>query len=222
MLAIFDLDGTLLNTAEDLGNAVNHTLRAHGLPMHGIPEYRMMVGRGMRNLVKAALPQDRQDDGFVDGFLKEFLEYYLSHIDDRTVPYPGICEMFDTLNAAGVKIAVASNKLQKGTEHLIYGFFPSIPFVAICGNSPEFPLKPDAALVRYIMDKAGESEATTVMVGDSGIDIRTAKNAGIRVIAVSWGFRPKEDLTDADVIADNAADVVSAILTTSALQPLQP
>ena len=222
MLAIFDLDGTLLNTAEDLGNAVNHTLRAHGLPVHGIPEYRMMVGRGMRNLVKAALPQDRQDDGFVDGFLKEFLDYYVSHIDDRTVPYPGICGMLDTLNAAGVKIAVASNKLQQGTEHLINGFFPGIPFVAICGNSPEFPLKPDAALVRYIMDKAGESEATTVMVGDSGIDIRTAKNAGIRMIAVSWGFRPKEDLTDADVIADNAADVVSAILTTSALQPQQP
>lgn len=208
-LVIFDLDGTLLNTIADLGNGVNHTLEAHDLPTHTLQEFKLMVGRGMRNLVKSALPLTLQsDDAFVDGFLQEFLAFYMEHIDLATLPYPGITEMLRTLDDKGIKLAVASNKIQKGTEKLIARFFPGIPFVAVCGNSPDFPLKPDAALVQYIMSRADANESNTIMVGDSGTDIQTARNAGIPVIAVSWGFRPTTDLTEADSLAGNTQDII--------------
>ena len=203
-LVIFDLDGTLLNTIDDLGTAANHTLAELGLPQHTLDEYRLMVGNGMRKLIMRALPLDKaSDDAFIDSTLKQFLEYYATHIDVYTKPYPGIPELINTLSNNGYLLAVASNKIQAGAERLIERFFPGIPFVAVMGNSPLYPLKPDAAVVEYIMDKAGTDRAHTVMVGDSGTDIQTARNAGIPIIAVSWGFRPRHELTSADYIADS-------------------
>ncbi|MBO7112112.1 MAG: HAD family hydrolase [Bacteroidaceae bacterium] len=215
-LVIFDLDGTLLNTIADLGNAANHTLEALGLPQHNLDEYRLMVGNGMRKLIMRALPDEKAaDDAFVDSTLASFLEYYAEHIDIYTRPYPGIPELIKTLSNDGYKLAVASNKIQAGAEKLIAKFFPDIPFVAVMGNSPQYPLKPDAALVEYIMDKAGTDRAHTIMVGDSGTDIQTAINAGIPVIAVSWGFRPRNELTSADYIADTTLQVHKIIAETS-------
>ena len=212
---IFDLDGTLLNTIADLAGAANHTLKELGLPQHDLDEYRLMVGNGMRKLIMRALPQEKaQDDAFVDNTLAGFLVYYASHIDIHTRPYPGIPELINTLSTDGYKLAVASNKIQAGAEKLIEKFFPGIPFVAVMGNSPQYPLKPDAALVEYIMDKAGTDRSHTIMVGDSGTDIQTARNAGIPVIAVSWGFRPRHELTAADHIADNT-DQIQRILESS-------
>jgi phosphoglycolate phosphatase len=151
-----------------------------------------------------ALPDDKaSDDAFIDSTLKQFLEYYAQHIDVYTKPYPGVPELINTLSTGGYKLAVASNKIQAGAEKLIAEFFPGIPFVAVMGNSPLYPLKPDAAVVEYIMDKAGTGRNSTVMVGDSGTDIQTARNAGIPIIAVSWGFRPRHELTSADYIADS-------------------
>ena len=214
-LVIFDLDGTLLNTIEDLSAGVNHTLAAHGLPQHTIDEYTLMVGNGMRKLLMRALPDDLSaDDVFVDSMLAEFLKYYADHIDVYTKPYPGIPELIKTLSTDGYKLAVASNKIQAGAEKLIEKFFPGIPFVAVMGNSPLYPLKPDAALVEYIMDKAGTDRTNTIMVGDSGTDIQTARNAGIPIIAVSWGFRPRHELTAADYIADTT-DQIQRILASS-------
>ena len=123
--------------------------------------------------------------------------------------YPGIPELINTLSTAGYQLAVASNKIQAGAEKLIEKFFPGIPFVSVMGNSPLYPLKPDAAVVEYIMQKAGTDRAHTVMVGDSGTDIQTARNAGIPIIAVSWGFRPRHELTSADYIADSTAALES-------------
>ena len=214
-LLIFDLDGTLLNTIADLGNAANHTLEALGLPQHNLDEYRLMVGNGMRKLIMRALPDDKAaDDAFVDSTLAAFLGYYADHIDNYTKPYPGIPELINTLSTDGYRLAVASNKIQAGAEKLIAEFFPGIPFVAVMGNSPLYPLKPDAALVEYIMHKAGTDRTHTIMVGDSVTDIQTARNAGIPVIAVSWGFRPRHELTAADYIADNT-DQIQRILESS-------
>ncbi|MBR3937221.1 MAG: HAD-IA family hydrolase [Bacteroidaceae bacterium] len=214
-LVIFDLDGTLLNTIDDLGTAANHTLAELGLPQHTLDEYRLMVGNGMRKLIMRALPQDKaSDDAFIDSTLKQFLEYYAAHIDVYTKPYPGIPELINTLSTDGYKLAVASNKIQAGAEKLIAEFFPDIPFVAVMGNSPLYPLKPDAAVVEYIMDKAGTDRAHTVMVGDSGTDIQTARNAGIPIIAVSWGFRPRHELTSANQIADSS-DALGSFLFAS-------
>lgn len=208
-LVVFDLDGTLLNTIADLGNAANHTLAELGLPQHSLDEYRLMVGNGMRKLIMRALPDDKaQDDAFVDDTLAAFLKYYADHIDLYTKPYPGIPELINTLSTEGYKLAVASNKIQAGAEKLIARFFPGIDFVAVMGNSPDYPLKPDAALVEYIMQKAGTDRTHTVMVGDSDTDIQTARNAGIPVIAVSWGFRPRHELTSADYIADDTNQIL--------------
>lgn len=207
-LVIFDLDGTLLNTIADLGNAANHTLSELGLPQHSPDEYRLMVGNGMRKLIMRALPDDKAaDDSFVDSTLAAFLVYYADHIDIHTRPYPGIPELITNLSRNGYRLAVASNKIQAGTERLIRKFFPGIEFVAVMGNSPDYPLKPDAALVEYIMDKAGTDRAHTIMIGDSGTDIQTARNAGITIIAVSWGFRPRHELTVADHIADSTEQI---------------
>lgn len=207
-LVIFDLDGTLLNTIADLGNAANHTLKELGLPQHTLDEYRLMVGNGMRKLIMRALPHDKaSDETFVDSTLAKFLEYYAEHIDVYTQPYPGIPELISALSTEGFKLAVASNKIQAGAERLIAKFFPGIPFVSVMGNSPKYPLKPDAAVVEYIMKKAGSDRAHTVMVGDSGTDIQTAQNAGIPIIAVSWGFRPRHELTAANYIADNTTQI---------------
>ncbi len=215
---IFDLDGTLLNTIADLGNAANHTLAELGLPQHTLDEYRLMVGNGMRKLIMRALPDDKAaDDAFVDSTLASFLDYYAEHIDVYTTPYPGIPELISALSTSGYKLAVASNKIQAGAERLIAKFFPDIPFVAVMGNSPKYPLKPDAAVVEYIMNKAGTDRAHTIMVGDSGTDIQTARNAGIPIIAVSWGFRPRHELTSANYIADST-DALGSFLFASLLK----
>ena len=156
-LVIFDLDGTLIDTLEDLAEAVNFALEKRGLPLHGLEEYRQMVGHGVRNLVKQALEASMAEapgDEYIDAALADFKEYYSAHIDVHTRPYQGIPELLAALNAKGIKMAVASNKFQEGTVHLIKEFFPEIPFVAILGNSPELPLKPSPEIVERALANA--------------------------------------------------------------------
>ena len=211
-LVIFDLDGTLLNTIVDLGTAANHTLAELGLPQHTIEDYKYMVGNGMRKLIIRALPCEKAtDENFVNETLTAFLGYYASNIDTYTEPYPGIKGVVHDLHDRGYKLAVASNKIQAGAERLISTFFPGIDFVAVMGNSPGFPLKPDAAVVEHIMQRAGVAPEHTLMVGDSCTDIETARNAGIPIIAVSWGFRPRHELSSADHIADTAEQLLTLI-----------
>jgi len=189
-VVIFDLDGTLIDSLEDLGEAVNHALAAKGFPLHTLPEYRLMVGHGVRNLVKQALPEPFQaDESLVDECLAVFKSYYTAHIDVHTRPYPGMVELLGQLHGNGVLLAVASNKFQSGTEYLVSKLFPGIPFVAILGNREGFPLKPDPEIVGEVLRKAGVAKADVVLVGDSLTDMKTAENGGIRGIAVSWGYR---------------------------------
>ena len=196
-LVLWDLDGTLIDTIEDLAAAVNHALEQRGLPLHSIAEYRGMVGHGVRNLVRLALEASLQargadgpDDSIIDEALSDFKVYYTAHIDVHTHPYPGIQALVKDLHDAGVKMAVASNKFQAGTEYLIREFFPEIPFVAILGNREGYPLKPDPEVVTEVLKASGLSAEDAVMVGDSGTDMRTAANGGIAGIAVGWGYRP--------------------------------
>ena len=198
-LILWDLDGTLIDTIEDLSAAVNHALEMRGLPLHSISEYRGMVGHGVRNLVKLALEASvgqAPDEAEIDAALSDFKAYYTAHIDVHTRPYPGIQELLGDLHAAGVKMAVASNKFQAGTEHLIKEFFPEIPFVAILGNREGYPLKPDPEIVAEVLRVSGLRKEDAVMVGDSGTDMRTAANGGIAGIAVGWGYRPMGATTE--------------------------
>lgn len=189
-VVIFDLDGTLLNTLEDLGRAVNYALSLRGFPLHSLDEYRGMVGHGVRNLVTVALPKELQaDDALIDAALADFKAYYTAHIDVHTRPYAGMVEVVQQLHARGVKLAIASNKFQSGTETLIAEFFPGIPFVAVLGNRPGYPLKPDPEIVGEVLRQASASPSEAAMVGDSLTDMKTAANGGIRGIAVNWGYR---------------------------------
>lgn len=212
-LIIFDLDGTLLDTIEDLGVAVNHALALRGLPQFTIPQYRQMVGHGIRNLLRKALPQELgSDDAYLEGCLKDFTDFYLTHIDVHTRPYPEIVELLNELDAQGVRMAVASNKIQKGTELLIREFFPGIDFVAILGNCAEFPLKPSPEIVELVLAKAGVPKEQAVMVGDSPTDMQTAANGGIDAIAVSWGNRTREQLAG-NKIVDTVAELREALIS---------
>ena len=194
-LILWDLDGTLIDTLEDLGAAVSHALGIRGLPSHTLAEYRRMVGHGIRNLVTQALPSGLQQEGsFVDAVLADFKTYYSSHIDVHTRPYPGMLGLLAELQAQGVKMAVASNKFQEGTEHLIREFFPGTDFVAILGNRPGFPLKPSPEIVSEVLSKAGIPPEDAILIGDSPTDMRTAANGGIDALAVGWGYRTAEDL----------------------------
>ena len=214
-LAVFDLDGTLIDTIQDLGTAVDAAMAANSLPLHTLGEYRMMVGHGVKNLVRSAMPEElRTDEDLFGKCLASFFDYYTSHIAVHSRPYPGMRELLLDLRTAGTRIAVASNKFQEGTQTLIATFFPDVEFAAVLGGRDDLPLKPDAAVVEYVREKSGVSapDAKVVMVGDSATDIRTAANAGVDSIAVSWGFRPREELLAAGAIADDAAQLAALLL----------
>ena len=210
-LILFDLDGTLLNTIDDLGEAVNHAMRLRNFPLHTYDEYKLMVGNGVRKLVTRALPEGlREDEALVEAALADFVEYYTAHIDIHTTPYPGMHDLVYQLHKAGVLMAVASNKFQEGTEFLVRKFFPDIPFVAVLGNRPGFPLKPDPAIVREVLQKANLTPADALMVGDSPTDMKTAENGGIRGIAVSWGYRPMKNSPSLTVV-DSADELLQLL-----------
>lgn len=193
-LFIFDLDGTLLNTIGDLAVACDHMLSLRGLPLHTYEEYCSYVGNGIMRLVERALPEELRTAEYVAAARKDFVDFYIEHIDLKTVPYRGIVELLNDLQRDGARLAVASNKFQAGTEKLIKKFFPAIDFVEICGNREGVPLKPDTALVDMILDKAGIERSNCYMIGDSGVDMQTARNASIHGVGVSWGFRSREEL----------------------------
>ncbi|MBR0053387.1 MAG: HAD-IA family hydrolase [Bacteroidales bacterium] len=212
-LVLFDLDGTLLDTLDDLSEAVNHSLRLRELPGHSRDEYRKMVGHGVRNLVKQALPADLQaDDAVIDAALTDFKAYYTAHIDVHTHPYPGMPEVVRRLHEAGVLLAVASNKFQEGTDYLVEKLFPGIPFVAVLGNRPGYPLKPDPEIVGEVLRRTGVRPGDAVLVGDSPTDMKTAANGGIAAIAVSWGYRPMKDYPGLTVV-DSAEELMNQLLT---------
>lgn len=208
---LFDLDGTLIDTIRDLGEAVNHSLALRGLPLHSPEEFPGMVGHGVRNLVKNALPEQfKEDDAYVDSALADFKEYYCANIDVHTRPYPGMPALLTELQEAGCSLAVVSNKFQSGTERLVAEFFPDIRFAAVLGNREGFPLKPDPAIVSEVLSLTGAKKAA--FVGDSATDMLTARNGGIPAIAVGWGYRSLASIPDADFRAGSPADLRRLLL----------
>lgn len=212
-LFIFDLDGTLLNTIGDLAVGCDYMLLLRGLPTHNYAEYCSFVGNGIMRLVERALPEELRTPDYVKAARKDFVDFYIDHIDAHTIPYEGMVELVNLLQQRGAKLAVASNKFQAGTEKLIKKFFPSIEWVEICGNREGVPLKPDTALVDMILEKAGVERSGCVMIGDSGVDIQTARNAGITSVGVSWGFRSRSELEEngANHIADSADELLQIL-----------
>ncbi len=202
-LVIFDLDGTLLNTIADLGNAANHALERAGLPLHSITAYPRFVGNGVRRLIERVLPEGLRTPEKVDELLAYFKEYYDSHLHVDTVPYPGIPELLTELTRRDIKVAVASNKYQSAVDRLIGHFFPDIPWAAVEGQKEGFPTKPDPSIVFEILSLVPTPKSEVLYVGDSGVDMETARRACVDSVGVTWGFRPLEELlaNHADQIA---------------------
>lgn len=214
-LAIFDLDGTLLNTIEDLGYAANHALQAHGYPTHSIASYPFFVGNGVRRLIERVLPEDARTEATIDRLLVTFKEYYNDHNTDYTKPYEGIPELLSLLSSRGVAIAVASNKYQAATEKLISHFFPTLSFIAVEGQKEGVPVKPDPSIVFEILAKAKTPKADTIYIGDSGVDMETARRACVDSVGVTWGFRPEKELVEnhADTIVNSPDDIEKLVFS---------
>lgn len=194
-LIIFDLDGTLLDTVEDLGNATNYALRALGFPEHPMEAYKIYCGRGIYNMFRDALPAGQATEENVARMAALFLPEYDAHKCDRTLPYPGIPEMLDRLHAEGIRFALASNKYQDGAEKLVEHFFGKYGFVKVLGQREGLPIKPDPAIVRQAMEAMpGIRKEEVVYVGDTNTDMHTGLNAGVRTVGVLWGFRTREEL----------------------------
>lgn len=207
-LVIFDLDGTLLNTIADLGNAVNYALAKMNFATHPLPAYNYMVGNGVRKLMERAAPD--ADPETLDQLLQHFREYYDEHCTDLTEPYPGMPELLETLHCKGVKIAVASNKYMSAAKKIVTHYFPRIPFVTIMGETPEIPKKPDPSVVFAILGECPTPKEDAMMVGDSAVDMETARRACIDSVGVTWGFRPVSELRSAyaDYIVSDPAEIL--------------
>ena len=213
-LAIFDLDGTLLNTIKDFGDAVNYALDRNGFHTHSVASYPYFVGNGVRRLIERSLPEDaRKSSTTVNTMLKDFKQFYNEHNTDRTEPYDGIPELLQQLQDNGVQLAVASNKYQQATLKIINTFFPNIDWVAIVGQQEDIPIKPDPSIIFMILAQARISKQDTIYIGDSGIDMETARRACIDSVGVTWGFRPVKELKEyhANVIINRPQDILPII-----------
>ena len=215
---IFDLDGTLLNTLGDLTASVNAVLSAHGFPIQDAQTVRSHIGNGLHNLITQSLP-DGADEAFIEQCTREMIDYYGKHLHVHTRPYDGVSTAVKSLDEAGIKIAVLSNKYDSGTRKLVNTFFPARIDLAV-GERPNVPRKPDPTAVFEIMEKLGANAETTAYIGDSSTDMKTAKNAGLLAIGVTWGFRSREDLEagGADIIINHPSELIP--LLTGGLQDI--
>ena len=193
-LVIFDLDGTLLDTIADLAAAANHALQKAGFPVYDTETIRTFVGNGISKLLERALPEGARMAENVERLRTDFVPYYDAHNAEQSKPYPGVAALLLRLQERGMMLAVASNKYQAATEKLVAHYFPAIRFVKVMGQREGVPVKPDPTIVFDIMEAAGVGKEDVLYVGDSGVDMQTAHNAGVDAVAVSWGFRPRTEL----------------------------
>lgn len=206
---IFDLDGTLLNTLDDLADSGNHVLEAQGFPTYPTEQYKTFVGSGIPNLIRRILPPDASEEIF-ERTLTEFQHYYGQHKNDKTAPYAGIPELLRELKAHGLKICVLSNKQHDLSVEVVMHHFGADTFDLIRGKMEQFPVKPDPASCNDVISLINIPKSNILYVGDSNVDMQTAHNAGLIKCGVSWGFRTIDELRGegADYIADVPQDIL--------------
>lgn len=209
--AIFDLDGTLADTLFDLADATNYGLAQLGYPVHPYESYKMFVGNGVQKLCFRALPEDKKEE--TDKLLAIFTEYYNEHFLDKTDLYPGIKDTLRVLSDSGVTLAVATNKPQDFARKIVAALLPEVTFTSVLGGCAERPKKPDKAIISEILSELPEQDKV-FMIGDSNVDIQTAKNSGLISIGCVWGFRSRKELEagGADFIAETPGDIARFIL----------
>lgn len=204
---VFDLDGTIADTLADIGAAMNHVLEEEGLPVHPLADYRRFVGMGARELVHQAAGT------FDERLLAAFRARYVDHLVDQTRPYPGVDALLADLARRGVPLAVLSNKPHRFTTRIVDALFSGVPFVAVFGEREGVPKKPDPTALLEIADLFALPPSECVLVGDSEIDVHTARAASMRAVAVTWGFRDRADLVRAGphAIAETAEELARVL-----------
>lgn len=214
-LVIFDLDGTLINSIDDLADSTNYALAQCGLPTHSVEEYKYFVGNGVDMQILRSLPEEEKENQSLFQRVKQiYLERYESHSKDKTCPYPGIMQLLQQCNAAGVKIAVVSNKPHDITAEVVRHYFPQIRFAATIGQKDGIPKKPDPAGVREVLRLTGVCPQQALYVGDTWVDIQTAQNSNLTSCGVLWGFRTRQELEEnhADYIVERPDQLAEFIL----------
>lgn len=191
-LVICDLDGTLLDTLEDIYHSVNYALKTNGLEERTLAQVRHDIGDGIKKLIERSIPDGDQNPRFEDTY-KTFQKYYPLHIHDYTKPYPKVMEILQKLQQNRLLLAVASNKYNEGTQALINHFFPGI-FNVVYGLTPELKRKPDPDMINHIMNELHVNTSEVLIVGDTVNDYATAQSINAKCVIVTYGFRNKEEL----------------------------
>lgn len=206
---LFDLDGTLLDTLQDLGDSVNRVLAARGWPTHGLEAYRYFVGEGARTLVERAIPPAQRARETVASALAAYRADYERNWNVATRPYDGVPEMLASLQRRGAVLGVLSNKPHAMTVRCIEGYFPGVPFPALLGQRDEVARKPDPAGAFEAARLMAAEPGRILYVGDTGTDMQTAKAAGMFALGVTWGFRPEQELRShgADAVAHHPSEI---------------
>ena len=196
-LIVFDLDGTLINSLEDLADSANHVLEQHGFTIHPVDAYRYFVGDGVRKLIERILPAEERNDAQIEQCRQEFVAYYKIHMEDKTSVYEGITDLLKALKTRGLKIAVATNKVHVAVEPLMAKYFPGIQFDSLIGQREGIPVKPAPQIMFDILAQCGCEPSEALHVGDTATDMQLAHNAGVTPVGVLWGYRPLEELQEA-------------------------
>ncbi len=210
---IFDLDGTLIDSLEDIANSANNILSLHGFPLHPVNQYKQYIGDGVFKLVERILPADKREKAFIEKFMKAFREDYHKNCDITSTPFNGIMQLLYGLKNKGLRLAVLSNKPDELTRRCIDKMLPVECFDIIRGHLDSRPRKPNPETALEIIKQMGVQPSETVFVGDMDIDIHTALNAGFLPVGVTWGMRTKQQLTDcgAKIIIDNPEELYDII-----------
>ncbi len=210
---IFDLDGTLVNSIEDIADAMNSVLKQHNYETHDYESYKTFVGRGLRKMCELAMPQNVRSNEQIDKCLEQLMEIYSENCVNKTRPYNGIRELLEELKNRDIRVAVFSNKVNELAQKVVYTIFADYKFDIVIGSGGAIPRKPDTTGIDYICNQMNLSLDDYLYVGDSGVDMQTATGAGIYAVGVLWGFRDMEELLEnnADVVIEHPMDLLDVL-----------